>query len=110
MIHMSDEQVIAKVRAAFAIANVPIGGVIVRRFPGETIVVVEVTEIQFQNALNVVSKLDSEIGNGFVTLKRKSVSFREESGSRCDLVTYVCAGDIRASRCDVAGSITIFYY
>jgi Cdc6-like AAA superfamily ATPase len=69
---MTDEEIIELVRLAFKNAGILLADCIVRRFPGETIVVVEVYESDFGSALPVANELDGKIENGFVTVKKVS--------------------------------------
>ena len=64
------DDVLDLVRNAFACAHIPLVSSNVRRFPGETIVVVEVNPNHFANALAIASDLDSKISDGFVTVRK----------------------------------------
>ena len=70
MTDISDTEISELVTNAFVRGGVPISKLMIRRFPGETIVVVEVTEADFNAGLSVATSLDKELSNGFVTVKR----------------------------------------
>lgn len=66
----TNEGVLQVVRDAFERANISLNNSTVRRFPGETIVLVEVDENDFSEAVSVANELDSQLENGFVTVKK----------------------------------------
>lgn len=57
------------VQSAFERAGI-FAHVSVRRFPGETIVIVEVEEGDLSDAVTVASDLDDQVPNGFITVKK----------------------------------------
>jgi hypothetical protein len=64
------ENEVARVAKAFEANGIAISGVQARKFPGETIFVVEVLDDGFEDALRFVSSYDFGIADGFVTVKR----------------------------------------
>jgi hypothetical protein len=70
MTDLTDNQIGDLVRSAFSRDGVPFSNFLIRRFPGETIVVVEVGEESFVPALSVASALDEQLPQGFVTIKK----------------------------------------
>lgn len=65
---------LALVRDAFDKRGVPLVSATVRQFPGEIIVVVEVSEKDFVEAVNISNDLDSRLLGGFVTVKKVQTS------------------------------------
>jgi AAA ATPase domain len=70
MSEATNEEILEIVREAYERANIRVAKSSVRRFPGETIVVVEVNESDLAKAVAVASELDSKLPDGFVTVKR----------------------------------------
>ena len=64
------DEISKSVSEAFTAHQITIGAVQTRRFPGETIVIVEVPDSHFEAALRLASKYDFKIADGFVTVKR----------------------------------------
>jgi hypothetical protein len=58
----------AHIRDAFERESIPVRAVTTREFPSETIFIVEVLA-EFERAVQVASRLDSEIEGGFVTVR-----------------------------------------
>jgi hypothetical protein len=70
MTDLTDNEISELVSSAFIRDGVPFSGFTIRRFPGETIVVVEVTEDNFAAGLSVATTLDTQLPRGFVTIKK----------------------------------------
>jgi hypothetical protein len=67
---ISGDEALKIVRRAFERENIPLGKSSVRSFPGETIVIVEVSERDFERAVATANDLDSQLPGGFVTVKK----------------------------------------
>lgn len=78
MTNLPDESILSEVRSAYRKAGIHLGKASVRRFPGETIVVVEVNEDDFSGAVDVASQLDDLISGGFVTVKKSATDKSRE--------------------------------
>jgi hypothetical protein len=63
-------EIAEKIRATFARANIATVDIAIRRFPGETIAIVEVNPADFQSALAVASESDDLIPEGFITVRK----------------------------------------
>lgn len=66
----TNDDILELVHTAFEKANIPVAKSTIRRFPGETIVVVEVNESDLAEAVVIASGLDSKLLDGFVTVKK----------------------------------------
>jgi hypothetical protein len=66
------------IEKAFTDAQIPVDSITVRRFPGETIVIVEVSD-RFEDAVQLANRLDTQIHNGFITVKRSTLKKGEVS-------------------------------
>lgn len=66
----SQDELLEKVRSEFRDNGVPVVASSVRKFPGETIVVLEVSEDAFEKAIRLANQLDSLIPAGFITVKK----------------------------------------
>lgn len=80
--HTTDESLVRTVRQAFAGSGIALTNVTVRRFPGETIVVVEVPADSFQNALQIAGEIDTQIPDGFVTIRKAAHTTKKHSFGR----------------------------
>jgi hypothetical protein len=69
------------VERAFASAGLRPVSVQIRSFPGETIAIVEV-DADYEKALAIAQKLDSEIENGFVTVRQVAPKTSKRSGGK----------------------------
>ncbi len=82
MSESTGDDVLELVRNAFSSAHIPLVNSGIRRFPGETIVVVEVSPSHFSDALTVASDLDSRIPDGFVTVRKAAQETTKGVGER----------------------------
>jgi hypothetical protein len=67
----SDVNLTDLVKRKFDKAGISLAAVDIRRFPNETIVIVEVPARDFASALSVASELDTQISDGFVTVRKQ---------------------------------------
>jgi AAA ATPase-like protein len=72
MIESDQSDVISLVEKSFIDRQIVPTSVSVRRFPGETIVIVEVKPSDFSLALDLASSIDSAIPDGFITIRKGS--------------------------------------
>jgi hypothetical protein len=59
-----------RIRSAFAKVNIAISNILIRRFPGETIAVIEVKSSDFKDALAAASELADLVPEGFITVRK----------------------------------------
>ncbi len=86
MTDVGHQQVLNLVNHAFRQADIRIVNSSVRQFPGETIVVVEVAPSDFAAALTIASDLDSQIPDGFVTIRKVQEASKASFGRAQSLI------------------------
>lgn len=82
MSDLVENDVLELVRDAFAKSNIALTDSSVRRFPGETIVVIEVRPTDFNAALTLASDLDSKIPDGFISVRKSQQETSKEASGR----------------------------